>query len=271
MNVVALIGQSGSGKSYKAIQLSRELDIDYIIDDGLLIKENKVIAGKSAKRENTKISAVKRAIFIDYNHSLSVREAIENHNPKSILVIGTSEKMIKKIVGALGLEDIDKKIYIEDVSSKQEIEAAKQERRVEGKHIIPVPTFEVKKDFSGYFLGSLNILKNKGNKKKEIYEKTVVRPTFSYLGKYKISDDVIKAIIKYNVIKIDGVIKANKIYIENDMMGIFINIEIFMLYGYDIVKTVNSMQEKISKEIEHMTSLNILTIDVTVKNLKLKI
>lgn len=270
MRVVALIGKSGSGKSYKVISLSRALGIDYVIDDGLLIKENKVIAGKSAKRENTKISAVKRAIFLDYNYRNSIIEAINSLCPKSILIIGTSENMVEKISKALELGNIEEKIYIEDISSKEEIAIAKHERTIEGKHIIPVPTFEIKKDFSGYFLDSLKIFKNKSTAKKEVYEKTVVRPTFSYLGKYKISDEVIKDIVKYNISKVEGIIKTHRIYMENNMRGIFINIEISIIYGYDIISVVKSMQRKVAKEIEHMTSLNILGINVDVKTLRLK-
>lgn len=270
MKVVALIGKSGSGKSYKAISLSRELDIDYVIDDGLLIKENKIIAGKSAKRENTKISAVKKAIFLDYNYKRPIIEAIETLKPKSILIIGTSLRMVEKIAEALELGLIEQKIYIEEISSKEEIAIAKQERTVEGKHIIPVPTFEVKKDFSGYFLDSLKIFKNKDVRKKEVYEKTIVRPTFSYLGKYKISDEVIKDIVRYNVSKIEGIIKIHRIYMQNNAMGIAINVEISVIYGYDIINTVKSMQKRVSKEIEHMTALNILSINVDVRSLRLK-
>lgn len=51
MEIVALVGQSGSGKSYKAIMLAKEKSIEYIIDDGLLIKGNKIVAGKSAKEK----------------------------------------------------------------------------------------------------------------------------------------------------------------------------------------------------------------------------
>ncbi len=63
MKVYALVGTSGTGKSYRAMTLASSRDIEFIIDDGLLIHGSKRLGGKSAKREKTKIAAVKRALF----------------------------------------------------------------------------------------------------------------------------------------------------------------------------------------------------------------
>ena len=51
----AFVGPSGTGKSYRAQLVANEKGISYIIDDGLLIKDNQVIAGVSAKKAPTKI------------------------------------------------------------------------------------------------------------------------------------------------------------------------------------------------------------------------
>ena len=58
----AFVGPSGTGKSYRAQMVASERGISYIIDDGLLIKENEVIAGVSAKKAATKIETVKKAL-----------------------------------------------------------------------------------------------------------------------------------------------------------------------------------------------------------------
>ncbi len=50
MEIFALIGHSGTGKSHQAPVIAREQTIDYIIDDGLLIKGHYNLAGRSAKR-----------------------------------------------------------------------------------------------------------------------------------------------------------------------------------------------------------------------------
>lgn len=267
MKIIALIGKSGTGKSYKAISLLKKLNIEYMIDDGLLIKGNRIIAGKSAKREDTSLGAVKRAIFMDESHRKEVIEAIKSENPDSILILGTSDKMVEKSVKALELPNISQKIYIEDVATEKEIKIAQIQRKKEGKHVIPVPTFEIKKDFSGYFIDALSVWKKKDGKKEKYCEKTVVRPTFSYRGKYTISNKVIKDLVGYASMKIDGVSRILNIYINNLEYGVKINIDCEIQYGSPIIPIVKKVQFQVIKEIEYMTSLNIIGVDVLVKKM----
>ena len=75
--IIAFVGQSGTGKSTRAIAVARQNSIDYLIDDGLLIKDGKIIAGSSAKKEKSRIMAVRRAIFILPGHAEEAREALK--------------------------------------------------------------------------------------------------------------------------------------------------------------------------------------------------
>ena len=267
MEIVALIGQSGSGKSYKAITLAKEKDIEYIIDDGLLIKGNKVIAGKSAKRENTIVSAIRRAVFMDSLHKQEVINAIVQNKPPKVLILGTSDKMINKITNSLKLPDTSERIYIGEISSEEEMNIARKFRKIEGKHVIPVPTFEIKKDFSGYFIDSLKIWRKKENLKDQVFEKTVVRPTFSYRGKYTISDGVIKDLSRHAASKVIGISKVYGIQVKNLEQGIIISLNVEVMYGNPIVPLISLMQQQIIYEVENMTSLNILAVDVAVKKM----
>ncbi|SCG81983.1 hypothetical protein DW1_0363 [Proteiniborus sp. DW1] len=268
MEIIALIGHSGTGKSYKAIAVAKERDIEYIIDDGLLIRGNKIVAGKSAKRENTIVSAIRRAVFMDNVHRLEVRNAIIKHNPSKILILGTSDKMIDKITSSLRLPEACERIYIEDISTEEEIDIARKYRKKEGKHVIPVPTFEVKKDFSGYFIDSLKIWRKKENPKEHtVYEKTVVRPTFSYHGKYTISDGVIKDLLRHVASKVIGISKVYGVQIKSLEQGIIISFNVEFMYGNPIMPLITLMQKQIIYEVENMTSLNILAVDVTVKKI----
>ena len=46
IKVYAFVGPSGTGKSYRAQMVASEKNIKFIIDDGLLIMDNQVIAGE---------------------------------------------------------------------------------------------------------------------------------------------------------------------------------------------------------------------------------
>ncbi|MCI8481545.1 MAG: ATP-binding protein, partial [Clostridia bacterium] len=162
IEVYAFVGPSGTGKSYRAGLVASEHGISYIIDDGLFIKDNEIIAGNSAKKAPTKIETVKQALFIQNDEKEEIIEAIKKHKPDKVLILGTSDNMVKKIAETLELPEISKFIYITDIATKEEMETARRIRVTEGKHVIPVPTFELKKDFSGYILDPLQIFKSKG-------------------------------------------------------------------------------------------------------------
>ena len=49
IKVYALVGESGTGKSFRAKLVAQKHGIDMIIDDGLLIRDNRILAGHSAK------------------------------------------------------------------------------------------------------------------------------------------------------------------------------------------------------------------------------
>lgn len=192
----AFIGPSGTGKSYRAQYVAGQRDIKYIIDDGLLIKDNQVIAGVSAKKAPTKIETVKNALFLLEEQKNEIQKAIRKYRPDSILILGTSDGMVDKIAANLGLPPISERIYINEVATQDEMDTARRIRVTQGKHVIPVPTFEIKKDFSGYLLDPLQIFKSKGKDEEPyIAEKSIIRPTFSYLGNFTISDSVFKDII----------------------------------------------------------------------------
>lgn len=212
----AFIGPSGTGKSYRAQMVAGEKGINYIIDDGLLIKGNQVIAGISAKKAPTKIETVKNALFINEERKDEMQKVMRKQRIDKILILGTSDGMVDKIASNLGLPPISERIYINEVATEEEMETARRIRVTQGKHVIPVPTFEIKKDFSGYLLDPLQIFKSKGKDEAPyISEKSIIRPTFSYLGKFTISDSVFKDIIINVATKVKGIHKILKIRIDN--------------------------------------------------------
>ena len=155
MKVIAVVGPSGTGKSYRSLIIAKENNADGIIDDGLLISQGKVIAGTSAKKEDTRIASVKHALFIPPKYASEMQQALKKSNIKTLMILGTSEGMAEKIAKRLEVGPVERFIHIEDVATEDEIAMANRMRLEDGKHVIPVPTFEIQKDFSGYFLHPL--------------------------------------------------------------------------------------------------------------------
>ena len=268
MRVFAFVGPSGTGKSYRAQMVAGQNDIEYIIDDGILIRDNEMIAGDSAKKAPTKIETVKRALFVNEDQKNEMLKAIKKYKPDGILILGTSEDMVKKIAKNLNLPKIEKIIYIDEVASEEEIESAQRTRTMEGKHVIPVPTFEIKKQFSGYLLDPLQIFQT-SNKGRFLSEKSIIRPTFSYIGNFTISDAVFKEIIEYLASKTSSIQEIMKIRVIKSDYGPTIYVEIKIKYGVNILSELKEFKERCITEIERQTTMNVKNMKVIAKKIEL--
>jgi len=266
--VYGFVGASGTGKSHRALFVARQHEVHYIIDDGLLIHLNKRIAGRSAKREQTYIAAVKRAIFHHPEHREEVSRVLKSHQPEAIMVVGTSVEMVEKIAMRVCLSSIDEIIYIEDVSTTEEIQLARQMRVQHGKHVIPVPSIEIKSDFSGYFLDKLKVFRIRKGSGLEMAEKTIVRPTFSYLGRYTISQKAMIQIVHHCAMKNPTVKSLGRIRFHELASGVRVEVEVVLTLGVIIPEEVNRVMQGIKTGIEGMTQLNIQQIHVYVKGLR---
>ena len=268
IKVYAFVGPSGTGKSYRAQMVANENNIHYIIDDGLFINDNEIIAGESAKKAPTKIETVKKALFLQQAQKDEIRKAIEKYKPESILILGTSDGMVNKIAANIGLPPIEKIIYIDETATPEEIQEARRSRVTEGKHVIPVPTFEIKKDFSGFILDPLQIFKFKGeNNKPYISEKSIIRPTFSYLGNFTISDTVFRQIIEYIAYKDKNIHKIIRTRIDNQPEGPYVYIELSVEYGENVRTIVDNFKNKVIKELEKLTTMRVRTIKIIIKEI----
>lgn len=270
IKVYAFVGPSGTGKSYRAQMVAGEYDIKYIIDDGILVKDNDIVAGSSAKKAPTKIETVKRALFKNEEQRKEMIKAFNKFKPKSVLILGTSDKMVEEIAKNLELPKIEKTVYITDVATEEEINNARRVRTTEGKHVIPVPTFEIKKDFSGFLLDPLQIFKSKGSGEKPyISEKSIIRPTFSYMGNYTISDTVFRQIIEYIASKTDSITEIIRVRVNKTENGPSIYVEAEVKYGFNLMNELKRFKEKCIREIERQTTMNVVQMKVIAKKLTL--
>jgi len=268
MKIYGLVGKSGTGKSFQAMTLCRKRNIEAIIDDGLFIYGTGIQAGISAKRQATKIGAVKTALFSNEAHRLEVSEKIKELQPSSLLVLGTSEKMILRIADRLELPPVSEFISIEAITTKSQRQVAKKQRQELGKHVIPAPTFQVKRQFSGYFLDPMRIFRGKTSERPSFNEKTVVRPTYSYLGDYSISDRVISEIVDYIAAKSSGIASVLRIAVHNAPDGLSIRVPIYAKFETNMLQTAKQFQKNITSEVEKMTAFNIMYVDIEIRGLK---
>jgi uncharacterized alkaline shock family protein YloU len=125
-----------------------------------------------------------------------------------------------------------------------------------------------KTSISGYFLDPLQIFRRKGKGRYQLVgEKSVVRPTFSYLGSYTISDYTIYQIVEHVVSAIPGVNRISRFRAENTAEGIFMEIDLVLVYGYVIRPLLKEVQTRVRDEVERLTALNIKTINVYAKSI----
>lgn len=272
MEVIAFYGPPGTGKSDRALVIAYENQASCIIDDGILIYHSRIVAGKSAKREASRLKAVRRAIFWDEEQRVEVREALKKINPKRVLILGTSDRMVVTIAKALELPMPVKYIRIEDVAKPEEMMKASEARHKEGKHVIPVPTMELKPYFKGYLVDPLKFFRNRKKSESKRFseenERSVVRPVFSYYGKLSFSDRVIESLVRYAVrdlrkLKITHVSSEKS---TSQLNGLILKLDVNVRGGtpQEIKKLIHTMRDKVQREIEHTTGMSLETIRVDV-------
>ncbi len=264
LRVFALVGESGSGKSHRAAEIASEYEIDYIIDDGLLINDTKKIAGSSAKREKTQVMAVKRAIFFKEDHRNEVKAALKRKKPDKILILGTSSRMIIKICDALDLPQPEKIIYIRDISTEEEINEAKKMRHEFGQHVIPLPEIEVQKDFPFYWL---NPFWSRLKRKDKTIEKTIVRPHFSNIGKLVISENVIHQLVKEERKNYPALTKILRSLVSIKDEGVDIHTELRVRVKDSLPQELYNFRNNLEKFINDTTGLHVRTLKIDIKGI----
>ncbi|SEM19421.1 hypothetical protein SAMN05192533_101368 [Mesobacillus persicus] len=266
MKVFALVGKSGTGKSTSILQYCYENRIPAFIDDGLLIVNGKRSAGTSAKYENNYIRAIKRATFHFDDHRLEVINEIQRLPIKHLLIVGTSIKMVDQIASRLDLGNVDKYIDVTEVRSSQEIKMALFVRKTQERHVIPIPYIQIEAN-------RFKKLMKKGKKifsKHQTYigENTIIQPNFTK-GTISIDENVMKDIISYTCREIARVGKAKNIrYYFDPSPRLSLQVDFICSMNQNIVNLIEEVQAKIAETILSILEIELVSIDVTITNLK---
>jgi NDP-sugar pyrophosphorylase family protein len=265
----ALVGASGTGKSFRAKLVAQKYGIDLIIDDGLLIRDNRILAGHSAKREKTFLAAVKTALFDEKGRRDEVARALQTEKTKKVLILGTSEKMVSKIAARLQLPAISKIIKIQDIASQEDIERAIRTRKIEGKHVIPVPSIEIKRNYPHIFYDAIRIFKRKKGpaalgSRAQVHEKSVVRPEYSKRGKVIISQAALSQMVIHCVDEYDQNVRIKKMVVKDHDAGYRLVITIDVPYGTQLGGNIHDLQRYIIDNIERYTGILIEEVNIII-------
>lgn len=265
VDVYALVGPSGTGKSHHAMEVAEKLNVNYIIDDGLLIYNGKRLAGQSAKAEPSMVAAVKRAIFFDPFHAESVRYILTKDKPKCLLILGTSEHMIDRIIAALQLPPLKEILFIQNIVTQEDIEMAQEMRRA-GRHVIPLPAIEVRKDLPNVWIDPIvGLFKRK--KKKNEKEKTIIRPVFSNYGKVTVSEQVVIQLVRHLAQGESWLDDMLKIGVQLTDLGVLMKCDVKIHFGIPVQREIMGFQKKVSDEVEMLTGLAVRSVDVHVQGI----
>jgi adenylate kinase family enzyme len=271
VRVFALVGESGTGKSFRAKLVAQKYGIDLIIDDGLLIRGETILGGKSAKKENIFMTAVKTALFDDKSHRDEVARALQQQKFKKILIIGTSVRMVNKIAARLQIPQPQKLIKIEDIASREEIDKAMFARRVEGKHVIPVPAIEVRRSYPRIFYDTVRVFLKRtlgfAPPRSDIYEKAIVRPEYSKRGRVSITEEAMTQMVIHCVDEWNESIRIQRITIRSDSQGYRLTLVLEMPFGTQISGNIHQLQEYIVDNIERYTGILIEEVNIIIDRL----
>ncbi|MCP1354757.1 hypothetical protein [Aneurinibacillus migulanus] len=251
MDVFALYGPSGTGKSTNALELAHKYKINAIIDDGLLIYNGRKVAGTSAKYERTTVQAVKRAIFFYEDHATEIRQAIRDFNIERILLLGTSQKMVNRIADALEIAPITTYISIEDIRSSSEIKAALYTRRTSGKHVIPIPYIQVEQDFFRRLIAQGK--KIFSSKKEIIGETTIVQPDFGG-GRMHVTEHVLRKLVTLSCNNMPEVENITKISVTlNDLPSVSLEVYLNVKRGTSLPDMAQEIRHRVYKSyVQHL-------------------
>lgn len=266
IEVIAFIGAAGTGKSQRASQVARLHGVDFVIDDGLIVSKGQIMAGKSAKSEKNMVRAIRRALFQYAPHRQEAISFLTSRIPCKIMIIATSYSMMEKIVSALNLPAPQKVVDITEVASKEEISNALKERREKKQHVVPVSRAQIQRNFAGKLVSQLKSL----FKSKDRYDRTVVKPPFSFDGQVTIETEAILEITRRLLVIGDHIHQVRELHLvpEGDAISIDLVVDV-KLNGKSALYLARLLQKKLSKGLSFFTGIEVNKVNVRINEVLL--
>ncbi|MBL3572201.1 MAG: hypothetical protein JMJ88_00455 [Synergistaceae bacterium] len=266
-SVIVFYGAAGTGKSRRAQLIAREYNVDFIVDDGLVIHRGQIVCGKSAKSERNQIRAIRRALFQYDDHKKQVMKYLADQSG-ALMIIATSKEMARKIIAALELPNPSKYISIEDVATKDEIQKARSERIEKGQHVIPVSQVQVRRNFAGQLVGKLRVFWQPAHPQDG--EKAIVRPPFTFYGELHIESDAIEQMVEYIAGHTDQVLSIESLKVRSNDDSMTVSLSIKVTVGEkSFLNLSHLLQRRVRKGIEYFTGIAVKRVDINIADIVL--
>jgi len=178
--------------------------------------------------------------------------------------------MVRKIADTLRLPAPSKIIQIEDVATQDEIQTALHYRNVHGRHVIPVPSIEIKRTDPRTMADSIKIFLRQQfgiSGRPQVFEKSVIRPEFSKKGEVTISEAALTQMILHCLQEFHNQVKLKKVTIKNQAGTYHIELSISIPYGVELIPSIHEMQKYIIESLERFTGIMIQELNVTIDSI----
>ena len=156
---------------------------------------------------------------------------------------------------------------IEDLASKEEIDTAMKIRNIEGKHVIPVPTIEITRNYPQIVYDSMRIFfKNRVPLpwRKKVFEKTIVRPEFGKKGKITMSEAALTQMVIHCLDEFDDSIRVKKVGVKMEQTGYNLSVKLRMPMRLQVSGTLSELQRYISDSLERYGGVFVKEINIEV-------
>jgi len=220
-----------------------ENEVDYIIDDGLVIAKGRIMAGKSAKAEKNLVRAIRRALFQFPDH--------------------------RKVSRALRLPYPEMIIDITEVASPEEIIKARRERHEKGQHVIPASRTQIRKNFAGKLVGHLRGLFKSVDR--EDGERTIVRPPFSFYGELSIESSAVLDIVRHVLKSNPQVASIKDVRVRYREEAVSIEASLQVLPGKMDFRQIGLVnQKRVASAVSYFTGMDVEEVDIHIVEVRLR-
>jgi uncharacterized alkaline shock family protein YloU len=143
-------------------------------------------------------------------------------------------------------------------------------RYSEGKHVIPVPSIEITRNYPQIVYDSMRVFqKNKRKvpfKRKSVsFEKTIVRPEFSKYGKVTVSEAALTQMVAHCLDEFDSQIKVKRVQVQIKAEGYALTVKLRVPMQHQVSTTLGELQEYIADSLEKYGGIFVSSVNIEIE------